>query len=90
MANLRYFAEINGQTVSFDRCDNRGREGRFGYHTDTKSWVKIERVVEFKSFASRHVCDDRCINATGKIMKCECSCGGKNHGKGAFNCEAAA
>ena len=26
---------------------------------------------------------------TPKIMKCECSCGGKNHGRGNFMCEAA-
>lgn len=82
MANLKFFAEVNGQTVSFASCDNRGREGRFGYHVGTKSWVKIERVVEYKAFASKHVCDARCMQATGKIMKCECSCGGKNHGKG--------
>jgi hypothetical protein len=22
------------------------------------------------------------LNATGRTMKCECSCGGKNHGRG--------
>jgi hypothetical protein len=82
MANMRYFAVVNGQTVSFKNIDNRGREGRFGYHADSKSWIKIERVVEFKSNPTRHECDDRCIHATGRTMRCECSCGGKNHGKG--------
>lgn len=28
---------------------------------------------------SSHVCDARCMCATGPL--CECSCGGKNHGK---------
>jgi hypothetical protein len=46
--------------------------------------LPITRVIEFKKFPSRHVCDDRCLNATGKVMKCECSCGGKNHGKGRY------
>lgn len=39
-----------------------------------------------KGFTTEHVCDARCTNATGS--NCECSCGGKNHGK-AFMCEAA-
>ena len=51
--------------------------------------VKADRRVEYKANPSRHQCDDRCINATGRVMKCECSCGGKNHGRGAFMCEAA-
>lgn len=46
--------------------------------------VPVERKVEFKQFASKHECDARCLNATGKIMRCECSCGGANHGRGAF------
>jgi hypothetical protein len=87
MANIRNFATVNGQPVLLTNIDVR-REGRYGYHIETKTWIKIERVVEYKSFASKHVCDDRCVNATGRIMKCECSCGGKNHGIGAFNCVA--
>lgn len=52
--------------------------------------VRITRVVELKANPSRHECDDRCMNATGRVMKCECACGGKNHGRGAvFTCEAA-
>jgi hypothetical protein len=52
--------------------------------------VPVTRLIEYKSFPSRHECDARCINATGRVMRCECSCGGKNHGKGAFNCTAEA
>jgi hypothetical protein len=51
--------------------------------------VPVTRVIQYKSFPSKHVCDARCMGATGKTMNCECSCGGKNHGRG-FNCEAAA
>lgn len=31
-----------------------------------------------KGIKSNHVCDDRCTSAIGS--KCECSCGGANHG----------
>lgn len=55
-----------------------------------QGYTAVERTIEYKSNPLKHVCDARCINATGRIMKCECSCGGKNHGKGAFNCEEAA
>jgi hypothetical protein len=34
------------------------------------------RRVEGK--VSKHECDDRCMSSTG--FKCECKCGGKNHG----------
>jgi hypothetical protein len=58
-----------------------------------KGWtgyVAADRKIEFKSNPSRHECDSRCVNATGLIMKCECSCGGKNHGRGSsMICEAA-
>lgn len=40
------------------------------------------RAIEYKSRPSRHECDARCIHATGRVMKCECSCGGRNHGRG--------
>ena len=46
--------------------------------------LPVERKIEYKSNPSRHDCDARCLNATGKIMRCECSCGGKNHGRGMF------
>lgn len=52
-------------------------------------FVRADRKVEFKSNPSRHECDARCLNATGRVMKCECSCGGKNHGRGTLMCEAA-
>lgn len=58
-----------------------------------KGWagyIQADRKVEYKSNPSRHDCDDRCLYATGRTMKCECACGGKNHGKGSvFACEAA-
>lgn len=93
MAQLRYFADLpNGDSLRLDRIDNRNQSKK---HDDCwgwtgTEWVKITRVVEFKSQPSRHECDARCLHATGRTMKCECSCGGKNHGKGSrIACEAA-
>lgn len=52
--------------------------------------LPVTRVVTYKSNPSKHECDARCINATGRTMQCECSCGGKNHGRGSsIKCEAA-
>lgn len=36
---------------------------------------------------SQHACDARCTEAKG--FRCECSCGGKNHGAGLLVCEGA-
>lgn len=54
-----------------------------------RGWTRITRTVTMKANPSRHECDARCMNASGRTMNCECSCGGANHGKGAFKCEAA-
>ena len=42
--------------------------------------MPVTRIIEYKRFPSKHVCDARCQCATGKV--CECSCGGKYHGAG--------
>ncbi len=52
-------------------------------------YVNVERTIKYKSFPSKHECDARCMNATGRTMNCECSCGGRNHGRGSISCEAA-
>lgn len=100
MANFKFFADINGQTIELKSVFYRGKTA-FGGPTDfiptydrlAQKWNRGEiaatRVVEYKKNASKHVCDDRCVNATGRVMKCECSCGGKNHGKGHSHAEAA-
>ena len=88
MANIKYFADApTGEVIEFSRVDYRSAKDIRGW-TGT-AWLKVTRSVEFKRNPSRHECDARCTNATGLIMKCECSCGGKNHGKAAFVCEAA-
>lgn len=64
------------------------------WNRETQKWdrtiLAVTRKVEMKRSPSRHECDARCLNAIGKIMRCECSCGGKNHGAGsALQCVAA-
>ncbi len=97
MANFRYFAEHNGQTVQLANVWHDGHMSAAASHflgyaaEELAAWkaggtravaLQAARVIEFKSNPSRHECDTRCTHATGKVMKCECSCGGKNHGKG--------
>lgn len=47
----------------------------------------VTRRIQMKGRPSLHKCDARCLNASGRVMRCECSCGGVNHGRGAFVCE---
>jgi hypothetical protein len=96
MANMKYFAGANELSGVHE-----GKNGKlFGFvsksdlhFVDGQGWigyVQVDRTIEYKRFPSRHECDARCINATGLVMKCECSCGGKNHGRGSsIVCEAA-
>ena len=87
MANIIHFADLPTGTISSKRCDYDQGPNKMGrIWSDDFGWVRATRKVEYKSNPSKHECDARCINATGRIMKCECSCGGKNHGMGAFNC----
>jgi hypothetical protein len=91
MANLKYFATCQGQPVQLSKVWHSGavstKAREFsGICEACSQRHQAEREIEYRAFASKHTCDDRCINATGRVMKCECSCGGKNHGKGAFSC----
>lgn len=98
--NYRYFATQDGQPVELtnvfhDKGKFRGLPvGTVQTYSKEAGWfgqyVAAERVIEFKKNPSRHECDARCLNATGRVMKCECSCGGKNHGRGSLVCEEAA
>lgn len=44
--------------------------------------LPVTRTINYKSKPSLHECDSRCRHAKGRVMNCECSCGGKNHGIG--------
>lgn len=105
MARFKYFADIDGQAVELDCIRHDGGRstkpaafsgvpvGTKPVFVAGKGWtgfIPATRMIEMRSAPSRHECDARCFNATGRIMKCECSCGGKNHGRGAFVCAEAA
>ena len=88
MANIIHFADLPTGTVSNKLADyDLGSNKMPRFWTEEHGWVRANRKIEYKKYASRHECDARCVNATGRIMKCECACGGKNHGKGAFSCK---
>jgi len=85
MADYRFFCDKpDGSVVTTkDAHYDRGvRNLPKIWDVDSKAWVRATRVVIRKSNPSMHECDARCMNATGRTMQCECSCGGKNHGKG--------
>lgn len=77
------YAKLVGEPVDLVPTFDRAAQ-RWNHH-----YLPVERVVTFKSAPSLHECDARCMNAAGRTMNCECSCGGKNHGRAAFMCEAA-
>lgn len=93
MANMRYF-KGDVQLAGVFYGGPRGMTP-IGYLSDElAAWkaggprateVQADRKIEYKSSPSRHVCDARCVNATGRVMKCECACGGKNHGRGTLS-----
>lgn len=94
MANIKYFAEVDGETVQLSAIWHNGSARRpqpqhFTGLTPAGARVTAQRMITYKSNPSRHECDARCQNAQGRTMNCECSCGGKNHGKGFLVCEAA-
>ena len=62
-----------------------GYSMRVGYPTSGTSGVMpVTRMIEYKSQPSLHECNAKCLN--GKHNgKCECRCGGKNHGFGMFS-----
>jgi hypothetical protein len=92
MANFIFFADLPNGTISSKRADYDLGERKPPRIWDEANhqWVRSTRTVIRKSFPSLHECDARCMNATGRTMQCECSCGGKNHGKGMLTCTAEA
>lgn len=95
MAKIKYFNGANElQGVYYDGKQALGYVSKddlvFVAGKGWAGYVAADRKVEYKSNPSRHECDSRCMNATGLVMKCECACGGKNHGRGySMMCEAA-
>jgi hypothetical protein len=81
---MRYFADYKGESVQLKDVHHDGAVSTSAKHfkgkTPDGTTVTADRKVEFKSNPSLHACGPRCQNATGH--QCECSCQGKNHGKG--------
>jgi hypothetical protein len=90
MANIRYFAECRGEPVQLAHVQHDGsRSTRAhayqGVCPACGQRHRALRKVEIKRNPSRHACDPRCLNANGLIMRCECQCGGRNHGRGTLS-----
>ena len=49
--------------------------------TDSHELLPVERAIQYRKFASLHVCNAKCVNGKHNGT-CECQCGGKNHGLG--------
>jgi hypothetical protein len=99
MADMRYFAEVSGEIVALSNIhglDNATFAARFpeirgrrydsfqrlvGCLPGSREPLPVMRVIEFRRNPSLHKCDARCETAKGH--KCECSCGGKHHGRAA-------
>jgi hypothetical protein len=71
----------------FERTNEYGRKIESGYDTACPACGQHERVKfgRVKGYVSDHECDARCTGATG--FQCECSCGGRNHGRQFLICE---
>jgi hypothetical protein len=84
MATFKYFADLDGQTVQLANVWHDGHVRSTAEHFSGAlpdgTRVKCTRMIERKSNPSLHQCGPRCVAARGFL--CECSCGGKNHGKG--------
>ncbi len=52
-------------------------------HTGNGMLLPITRAIEMKPFPSKHQCNAKCLNGRHN-GRCECQCGGKNHGRGMF------
>lgn len=88
MARFTYFHDApDGATFELSGIHHDGscstRPSAFRGRCPSGQIVAATRRIEYSAHPSRHQCDARCQNASGRIMKCECSCGGRNHGKGA-------
>lgn len=71
-----------GLTIKAAKVTRRPDGVVVGFDNVTETWMPITRTVQTPYTFTKHECDDRCLNAQGKLMKCECQCGGRNHGKG--------
>ncbi len=45
--------------------------------------LPVTRKITMKKYPTKHECNAKCLNGKHDGA-CECQCGGKNHGRGAF------
>lgn len=90
MANFKYFYDIDGEVIELTRIRYEGGSGKkaSSWSGVTPDGERVRATRQVETWLSRRKCDARCMNASGRVMKCECSCGGKNHGRGRFRCSA--
>lgn len=58
------------------------RAGRLTGHDSGGQEHEVARSVAYDLDGSRHKCNSSCQHARGR--RCECACGGLNHGRAAF------
>jgi hypothetical protein len=75
---LARFRAIGGIPTKHNRYDGFSR--MVGETIERNAVMPVTRTIFYKSNPSLHKCDGRCTHAKGH--DCECSCGGKNHGRG--------
>lgn len=54
-----------------------------GRQTGVKDYLPVTRRIDMKSNPSKHECNAKCLNGAHN-GRCECKCGGMNHGRGLF------
>lgn len=86
MANIRYFGECNGLPVELSAIRHDGSMSRKPSHFSGRCETcgerhQATRAIEYKSLPSKHECNAKCMSGSSR-GKCECRCGGKNHGRG--------
>ena len=95
---MKYFSDFGGETRELVHTDSMENEefarlfpGVRGLRYDSFSKrigrvgltiVPLTRIIDYKKNPSLHECNAKCLG--GKPNgRCECRCGGANHGKGA-------
>lgn len=85
MGNQEFAEKFPGvKGMKYDSCTKRVAPAMGG------SWKELHpvtRVIRYKSSPSLHVCNAKCMGGNPNGT-CECSCGGKNHGRAGFTVAA--
>lgn len=69
---------VTSQPLKCQRCTAIYSKWVGGEKIGYQGYPRAMRVKRIVGIVTDHVCDPRCTSAIGS--KCECSCGGANHG----------